>query len=409
MSRLKRREPALTFWWCLAGSGPQTQLRRLVLRGRRSLNRRRLGFWILLVRRLLVWPIASLVQISAARQTLKARGETCPAGLLGWWWYAFFHGVTPEDYLRFELFRPEHRRRNRDFLYTSEVRYLSLATRSKADHAILRDKGAFNRRMIDAGLPTPPIVAIRTGDNLQIGPDFHAYRSWFGKPSRGHAGIGCIRFDHKSDQRYRILGLVGRGVSTGPEAATDDLDLDQLTRFLESDRLADDLVIQPAISNHPSLAKLAPLGLGVIRLLTACAGGRIVPIAASYCMPWAHHIVSQYGIFAPVSLASGRLEVAADFGLVGRRFERHPTTQAVIPGTIIPNWKECLQLGLQAHELFQGTALIGWDIAPAADGPILIEGNLTFNPHMLQISPAPPLLKTEMGRVLEELGSTTSW
>src|SRR6185369_12906584 len=54
---------------------------------------------------------------------------------------------------------------------------------------------------------------------------------------------------------------------------------------------------------------------------------------------------------------------------------RHPDTHAQITGTILPMWEAALSLALRAHRSFADRALVGWDIALTADGPVIVEGN----------------------------------
>lgn len=58
-------------------------------------------------------------------------------------------------------------------------------------------------------------------------------------------------------------------------------------------------------------------------------------------------------------------------------FKTHPDTGMVLKGTVIPYFKEAVDLCLKAHQYYYGTFTIGWDVAITPDGPVIIEVNST--------------------------------
>jgi glutathione synthase/RimK-type ligase-like ATP-grasp enzyme len=83
------------------------------------------------------------------------------------------------------------------------------------------------------------------------------------------------------------------------------------------------------------------------------------------------------GLACAVSLDEGTLELASNLGSDARLgwHSVHPTTGARIEGTRLPFWNEVKALAVKAHKTVEGRIIIGWDIAIAEDGPIVIEGN----------------------------------
>lgn len=53
----------------------------------------------------------------------------------------------------------------------------------------------------------------------------------------------------------------------------------------------------------------------------------------------------------------------------------HPGTKICMLGRKIPYWKEVIEICERAANLLQDCRYIGWDVAIAKDGPLLIEGN----------------------------------
>jgi glutathione synthase/RimK-type ligase-like ATP-grasp enzyme len=68
----------------------------------------------------------------------------------------------------------------------------------------------------------------------------------------------------------------------------------------------------------------------------------------------------------------------------------HPMTGERIEGFQLPFWKESVELALRAHETLPTIALVGWDIALTAEGPVIIEGNSTPGAKSPQITHKKP-------------------
>jgi hypothetical protein len=85
-------------------------------------------------------------------------------------------------------------------------------------------------------------------------------------------------------------------------------------------------------------------------------------------------------------------EIDTDTGTIGAPYrldkdtdtliptDRHPDSGNPIRGFSIPYYAESLQLIEKAALVFLPQKVVGWDIAITADGPILLEGNLTWSP-----------------------------
>jgi hypothetical protein len=81
------------------------------------------------------------------------------------------------------------------------------------------------------------------------------------------------------------------------------------------------------------------------------------------------------GLIAAVDLATGALGPACK-GYGGEDHAVHPATGAAIVGRVLPDWAAVTALARRAHAAaFADYVLIGWDIAMAPEGPLLIEGN----------------------------------
>ena len=65
-----------------------------------------------------------------------------------------------------------------------------------------------------------------------------------------------------------------------------------------------------------------------------------------------------------------------------------PGTDKKFVGFKLPHWPEVKEVALKAAGVLPWARAIGWDIAIADRGPVLIEGNAEWSTSLLQI-PAP--------------------
>jgi hypothetical protein len=142
------------------------------------------------------------------------------------------------------------------------------------------------------------------------------------------------------------------------------------------------LIVQKRVRPHPMLQPLTSGAVPTVRALTCLneQGGPELVAAVFRMSIGANRTVDNIhagGLACAVSLDRGELGRASDLGSDARLgwHSRHPTTGAQIEGTRLPCWNEAKALALKAHSAFADRVMIGWDIAIAEDGPIIIEGN----------------------------------
>ena len=58
----------------------------------------------------------------------------------------------------------------------------------------------------------------------------------------------------------------------------------------------------------------------------------------------------------------------------------HPDTGTTLVGFEIPQWDAVVELAMRASRAFDPVGFVGWDIAVTDRGPVLIEGNTTWDP-----------------------------
>jgi hypothetical protein len=188
----------------------------------------------------------------------------------------------------------------------------------------------------------------------------------FVKPLTGSGGKGAERWDRVAARRWSDGKLV-----LGDSALVDRLRAKRRP-----------MIVQKRVQPHPALERLTSGATPTVRALTMIdETGDAELVAAVFRMSFGQNRtvdnIHAGGLACAVSLADGRLGRASNLGSDARLgwTSEHPTTGARIEGTQLPYWDEVKELGVRAHRLFADRLLIGWDIAVAEDGPILIEGN----------------------------------
>lgn len=145
-------------------------------------------------------------------------------------------------------------------------------------------------------------------------------------------------------------------------------------------------VVEQYVKQHPAMSSLSPSSVNTIRVVTissnthpVTADGKMLDIAyAALRIGGSNALVDNFhsgGMAAGVDLETGELVTnAADMD--GNVYEVHPATGTKIKGFRIPYFAEALEMVKKACEDSGVTGFLGWDIAIAEDGPMLIEINL---------------------------------
>jgi hypothetical protein len=249
--------------------------------------------------------------------------------------------------------------------------------------ASVEDKRLFAVMCARRGLPTPPIVA-----DLRRSSDRHwTVRDWadtlsrdapaefFVKPSEGTRGIGV-----------RAMTRTPEGASDfhGPRRTWGDL-----ARSL-ADEPWPEMIVQPWLHSHPDIVALSGVDvLQTLRIVTLRLDGgpaRVVWAGlriATGSVPMDTYRGGATGNIHAQVRSDGTLHRAvgvapSGFGLVW--VDAHPVTGATIAGTRVPEWDACRGLAERAARLFAPLRTVGWDVAPTAQGPVLIEGNAWWSP-----------------------------
>jgi hypothetical protein len=78
-------------------------------------------------------------------------------------------------------------------------------------------------------------------------------------------------------------------------------------------------------------------------------------------------------LVAGVDVTTGRLGVALEEFVSDGEFSSHPASGVMIEGAVVPQWSAIVDLSLRAHRHFHEFPFVGWRMALAGSGPVLVE------------------------------------
>jgi hypothetical protein len=190
------------------------------------------------------------------------------------------------------------------------------------------------------------------------------------KPAEGEQGAGFV-----------ALSVERRGEALLAVGVNDPGKQCPLDRFLEDNvaaGIADGMIIQRFIEQHPALAAINPSSVNTIRIWVLQCGDGVRLRGALLRMGWAGEPVdnsARGGVLAPIDLATGRLGQVKTATVFPDRISHHPDTGAAVEGVEVPYWTECTDLARATLRALPGLRFSGLDIAITASGPLIVETN----------------------------------
>ncbi len=324
-------------------------------------------------------------------------------------------GLNERAYRDNQLYRPDRRRRAAEFVQDRESRVVvhwvlrtQQARYGDSDFARLNSKRRFPAWCAEHGLPTVPVLmefdagaidpetipSDALGNPGAVLPPHDV----FTKPDLGSRGAAAERYDYigtSGGARWR--DREGRSY-TAPELIEKLAELSAPPQ-LQQGRAAARMLVQPALRNHPALARLTTAALSTVRIVLSrppTGPARVVRATCRFAVgDEPADNFSAGGIAADVDLGTGRLGGGIRrIDLMIHQVELHPDTGVRIEGFQLPCWNEALALATRAFDAAKRIPMIGWDIAITDSGPVLIEGNTASDPGIAQSALGRPLSET---------------
>ncbi|MGZ0172956.1 MAG: sugar-transfer associated ATP-grasp domain-containing protein [Planctomycetales bacterium] len=352
------------------------------------------------------WPLRVLYEIAHftrkfGREVKATTGKRCWRQAIEQAALSCTRFLPSRAYYQYGLYLDARRHLAVDFIHNQERASLCTRFDGNVSSDRIQDKVRFTRECDAAGLPAAPVLAIvcqsQTGCSdwqknviTPADPASLPECDLFIKPVAGCRGQGVMRWQHLHEDWYRN--------SSGSIHSAAEL----LARLREIAN-GKSFLVQPCLENHRDIANLSNGALATVRIVTGrepC--GHVVPIAATFKMPFGQSITDNLGLSSPVDLETGMLGTACRYRAVDQVRDRHPETHAIISGRMLPGWKQARALVERAHGVFDEHAFLGWDVALTPDGPILLEGNIGWDVSTVQKPQGVPLGHTPFAAVCEK-------
>lgn len=161
--------------------------------------------------------------------------------------------------------------------------------------------------------------------------------------------------------------------------------------YMVNDKTYDCFIIQERLENHNRLSELSNTeALQTIRVITHIDRDGNCNVIYAYLKPIVgKNIVDNqnYGrtgnLLSKIDIIDGKIQSSVYMASNPCRIHsitKHPETGIEFFGFKIPEWEYVLKYAIRAAEQFAPIRTIGWDVAITPDGPIIIEGNITWDP-----------------------------
>lgn len=257
---------------------------------------------------------------------------------------------------------------------------------------LLKDKSIFYRYCIASDIPIPKLYAIFfknvagwSYENLplQNREEWEKFlhtlpKEFVIKPAYGALGRGIKFFIHNDNKTF-----------TGP-FETQFKDEDIYDAMLHDPKY-DTFIIQRKLKNHPNLLRLTDTkNLQTIRIITFVdTSGQSHILRAHLKLIVGRNVTDNFengqtgNMQTVISLDTGRLRPAITMDQNGRGIKtifEHPKTKISFDKFQLPLWSQIRKLVEETSMKFLPVRTIGWDVALTPEGPLILEGNIWWNP-----------------------------
>lgn len=302
------------------------------------------------------------------------------------------HQFTGQEAFRLGLFDPS--------LRTDDVnRYCSRKRMTKIQRSLnppslapwLRNKAIFYRFCLAQGIPVPALYALGFGQTQawtycgEIPADIEQWVAFIEHDLPAEFVVKPIEAAFGRDVR---LFRRKNGRFTNPEG--EERPAAAVWECLR-DCYRGGFLIQSRLYNHPRLVELTAVEyLQTVRLTTLVGVDQQAHVIHSHAkLITGSNVTDNFhgglsgNLQARVDLRNGRLirPVTASADVPGYvLLHQHPNTGRDIQGFQLPLWDQTRTLVCQAAVRFLPIRTIGWDVALTPTGPVIVEGNIWWDP-----------------------------
>lgn len=253
------------------------------------------------------------------------------------------------------------------------------------------DKGIFNSICEARSVPVPACLALLFRDSAGVSqgkpipPSSHAWARTLADLDLQKVVIKPCR--HSYGRGLLIPVLEGGQLQAG---GTSFSNVKEMADYMFAAPELTSWIIQEKVRSHPDLDAFSGTdSLQTMRIYSHVdQHGNIHLIDAFLKVIGADAQIDNFqhgalgNFIAPIDVASGQLEPAISRTAAYRwiRLDRHPKTANDFSTFQIPLWSEAKQLVTDAAAHFKPIRSLGWDVAVTADGPVVIEANIRWDP-----------------------------
>lgn len=299
---------------------------------------------------------------------------------------AFSRGrITPAEYFDLRLFDdslPWERKLEFAGLRAAQ-RCWKICNYDPGWRGLVWDKTAIHALLEGYGFPVPETLAVlhesrtyKSIETLRTADDMCRFlvscESYplFCKPNSSLQSLGSLALS-QVDRNSMLLQIAGGGEIMASEFAR------MISRYADKGYL-----VQRQLRPHPALTKTVGDAVSTVRVLTINGpqGPRI--IRALWKIPGAGNFADNFwrdgNMLGSLDYETGRvLRLVAGTGTSQRVLGELPGSATRASDLAVPAWKDVLELSKAAADALPRLRLIGWDIAPTDNGPVIIEANDT--------------------------------
>lgn len=164
-------------------------------------------------------------------------------------------------------------------------------------------------------------------------------------------------------------------------------DIKDINKYYE-DCKEKQIFLEEVVKQHKKMNELCPTSCNTIRIMTFNNHGKSEILAAVLRIGNGVNAVDNFhagGMTSEIDIKTGKLiNNALTKDLV--EHEVHPVTKVKFVGFEIPYWEELKKMVLKAALESDKILVVGWDVAIAQDGPLIIEGNRRPGFDVIQVA-----------------------
>ncbi len=280
-----------------------------------------------------------------------------------------------EEYIQYELYNCNAI--GKDEYVSDKMRYEYVCrANAQAGIALLCDKGrTYNKFKPFFKRVAVPVYS--SEDKAEFTSFLNKYTEFIYKPLRSACGNGIKRVTVTSDNRDALFDTF---LSEGPF-------------------IVEELIVQSA-----AMAHVHPASINTARIATVLSHGEAYILFAVLRAGRGNSVVDNAGsggVFASVDKETGAVNSEA-YTKDGGRLTYHPDTNALIPGTVLPEWDSVIALAKDLARHLPDMAYVSWDFAHTDNGWVLVEANAFGQFYMHQV-PARKGVHRELLELLKEV------